>query len=292
MVERTNFLDYAGLCKLVEEMNNKYATKDESLIIDGVTLITNADGKTETRYKAQKVGYEEYLDLVAAGQCDEYTFYYIDEAEGTPTIKIGSTDISNIGDGTITGAIKSLYNLYSLDKELSRTSAKAVENRAIANHFENYYQKDETPVKLAMTFNADHELTIQLQNSRGDILSTQTKNLMIESVVVGGHFNEETGILVLELNEGDPIEIPISSLVSGLVNSDTRIAGIDLQDDITSQELTLALNIATTSSQGMLSSVDKIKLDRLDVETIEDAIDNVNSFQAISNTKIKALFEG
>ena len=42
----------------------------------------------------------------------------------------------------------------------------------------------------------------------------------------------------------------------------------------------------------MLSSVDKIKLDRLDVEIIEDAIDNVNSFQAISNTKTKALFEG
>lgn len=289
-VERTNFLSYEGLVSYTNFLNKKYALKSESLEIDGVTLISNAEGKTETKYKAEKITYDDYLAKVSAGTVDEFTFYYIDEGASTPVIRIGTTDISDVGDGTVTGAIKSLHDLFTLDKALSPTSAKGVENRVITNHFENYYQKDETPVKLAMTFDGDHNLLIQLKNSRGDVISEQTKNLMIESVVVGGSFNESTGTLLLELNKGNPIEIPISSLVSGLVDSNTKIAGIDLKDDITATELTLALNTATVSSKGMMSSSDKTKLDRLDVAEIESAINSINDIESIPKDVIDALF--
>lgn len=287
---KVNFLDYSGLIKLVDECNKKYALKSESLEIDGITLVSNADGKTETKYKAEKISYDDYIAKVEAGTTDEFTFYYIDEGEDTPTIKIGDTDISDVGDGTITGAIKELHDLFSLDKALSPTSAKGVENRVITNHFENYYQKDEVPVTLGMIFNSDHELTVQIKNSRGEVLSEQTKNLMIESVVVGGSFNESTGTLLLELSKGSPIEIPISSLVSGLVDSNTKIAGIDLRDDITATELTFALNGATASSQGMMSAADKVKLDQLDVSEIEAAIDEINGLQAITADEVNAMF--
>lgn len=290
-IERTNFLSYEGLQKYTDFLNAKFALKSESLEIDGVTLVSNADGKTETKYKAEKISYDDYIAKVEAGTTDEFTFYYIDEGADTPLIRIGTTDISDVGDGTITGAIKELHDLFSLDKALSPTSAKGVENRVITNHFENYYQKDETPVRVAVSFNADHDLVVQLLNDRGDIISEQARNIMIESVVVGGTFIEETGTLMLVLSDGDPIEIPISSLVSGLVDSNTKIAGIDLKDDITATELTLALNTATVSNKGMMSSADKTKLDRLDVTDIENAIQDINDISAISVDVINAMFD-
>lgn len=292
MVERTEkFLNYSGLCKLVEEINAKYALKTETIIPDNETIVINDDGKAETKYKTEKISYDDYIAKVEAGTTDEFTFYYIDEGADTPLIRIGTTDISDVGDGTITGAIKELHDLFSLDKALSPTSAKGVENRVITNHFENYYQKDEVPVTLGMIFNSDHELTVQIKNSRGEVLSEQTKNLMIESVVVGGSFNESTGTLLLELSKGSPIEIPISSLVSGLVDSNTKIAGIDLRDDITSQELTSALKPVTISSQGMMSASDKTKLDQLNITEIEDAIQSVNDIEAIPKDAIYGLFD-
>ena len=55
----------------------------------------------------------------------------------------------------------------------------------------------------------------------------------------------------------------------------TTIAGVDLQDNITSEELTEALNVVTTTKKGLMSSEDKTKLDGVESGAQVNVIEHV-----------------
>lgn len=61
-------------------------------------------------------------------------------------------------------------------------------------------------------------MTLVLKAGNGSTLSTQTVDLPLESMVVGGSYDDTTEELVLLLNNGNEIRIPVSDLVSGLVS--------------------------------------------------------------------------
>ena len=54
-----------------------------------------------------------------------------------------------------------------------------------------------------------------------------------------------------------------STLLAGYVKTSRQVAGKALTSDITSAELTAALNEATTSLKGLMSAIDKTRLDNL-----------------------------
>lgn len=63
-------------------------------------------------------------------------------------------------------------------------------------------------------------LTISLLNGKGEIVSSQSVDFPIESLVVNGSYNQSTKSLVFTLQNGNTISIPIGDIVSGLATTE------------------------------------------------------------------------
>ena len=81
--------------------------------------------------------------------------------------------------------------------------------------------------------NSTYVLTASLKNKNGTVLSTNTVDLPLESVVVDGSYNNSTKSLVLTLKNGTQILIPIGALIGGLQSEITILNKLsaDLIDD-------------------------------------------------------------
>jgi hypothetical protein len=88
-------------------------------------------------------------------------------------------------------------------------------------------------------------MTLNLKNSQGTTISTQTIDLPLESVVVSGSYDSTNKKIILTLQSGSTIEIPVGDLVSGLqteITSQNKLNS-DLVDDTT------ATNKFTTTAE-------------------------------------------
>ncbi len=106
-----------------------------------------------------------------------------------------------------------------------------------------------TAAGYSLTLNIDENylMTVSLLDKNGNTLSTKTVDFPIESMVVNASYAD--GTLTLTLQNGNVLKVDISAIVSGLVNDTRTIAGIDLKDDITAEELRNALSVPTKTSQ-------------------------------------------
>lgn len=65
--------------------------------------------------------------------------------------------------------------------------------------------------------NSTFVLTLNLKNADGTVISTGSVDLPIESVVVDGSFDSVNKRLILSLQSGNVINVPVGSLISGLL---------------------------------------------------------------------------
>lgn len=86
-------------------------------------------------------------------------------------------------------------------------------------------------------------LTATLKDSNGNVLSAPTVDLPLETMVVNASYDETTKEIVLTLQNGTTTRFSVADLVAGLVSTE---------------------DLATTSKNGLMSSTDKAKLDRID----------------------------
>ena len=138
--------------------------------------------------------------------------------------------------------------------------------------------------EYALTENAGYELDLSidettyimslvLKNKDGGALSTQTIDFPLESVVVGAHY--ENGELTLELKNGTTTEpIDISDIVSGLVNDTFTIAGLNMKNDITKEQLIEALELVSVATSGSYN----------DLTGTPETLKNPNPFKLINGT--------
>ena len=94
---------------------------------------------------------------------------------------------------------------------------------------------------LGLNIDSDYIMTLELKNADGIVVSAKSVDFPIESMVVGASYAD--GIVTLSLQNGDEIGVDVSDLVNGLINDNFTIAGINMKDAITAEELRTALNV-------------------------------------------------
>lgn len=102
---------------------------------------------------------------------------------------------------------------------------------------------------INVSLDENYVLSVQLVDQNGDPLGTeQTVDLPLESVVVNGRYDSQTQSLILVLDNGNEISIPVSGLISGL------------QEEITAQNPLSADLITDGTNNKVFTAADKEKL--------------------------------
>lgn len=99
----------------------------------------------------------------------------------------------------------------------------------------------------------DYTITFRLRDSNNNILSNHSIDLPLESVVVSGSYDDEHEQIVLTLENGNTIPIPVSDLVSGLVNSTTlsnTLAGYVAKTEVVDDLNSTATDVPLSANQG------------------------------------------
>lgn len=155
---------------------------------------------------------------------------------------------------------------------------------------------DDYAKALSMTINDQtFVVTAQLIDQNGDNLgNAQTIDLPLESVVVGGSYNDSTKKVVLTLQNGNTVEFSVADLVSGLqselsasnkldpsyINYDSTHRAVSdtekttwngKQDALTTAQLN-AVNSGITSTD-----VSQIATNASDISDIQTTIGNINT---------------
>lgn len=118
-----------------------------------------------------------------------------------------------VSSNPIGGAIPLLDSDARLAVETPKKSTDAVNK--------DYSDEQDKKLGAFVEFSLDtntYVLTLNLKNSTGDILSTAKIDFPMESVVVGGSFDEATSEIVLVLKNGNEIRFPVSNIVGGFIS--------------------------------------------------------------------------
>lgn len=102
------------------------------------------------------------------------------------------------------------------------------------NNLTHYELKTNTGSSIDLSIdNNTYVMTLSLKNSAGNILNTQTVDLPLETMVVGGSYDNVNKKIILTLKNGNTIDIPVSDLISGLQSEITPSNKLssDLVDD-------------------------------------------------------------
>lgn len=114
------------------------------------------------------------------------------------------TGTSGAGDNSGRPQIRYLVNGQFVDLALAGSSASTIEMTVDPSTF---------------------VVTASLKNSSGTVISSDTIDLPLESVVVNASYSD--GVLTLTLQNGNTVEVDISDIVSGLVN-DVKVNGVSV----------------------------------------------------------------
>lgn len=102
------------------------------------------------------------------------------------------------------------------------------------NNLTNYTLKTNTGSLIDLSINnTNYVVTLKLKDQDGTIISTDTIDLPLESVVVGGRYDSTNKKIVLTLENGNTVDIPVGDLIAGLqteITSTNKLAS-DLVDD-------------------------------------------------------------
>lgn len=115
-------------------------------------------------------------------------------------------------------------------KQSSKPSYTAQEVGALPNS-----TKYGSTIDLTMD-SATYVLTLSLKDQGGTVLNTKTVDLPIESVVVNGRYDAANKKIVLTLQSGSTIDVPVGDLITGLQTEITSVNMLDadLVDDTNS----------------------------------------------------------
>lgn len=132
---------------------------------------------------------------------------------------------------------------------------------------------------LDMALNTtDYKLTLALKDQDGNQLSSKTVDFPIESVVVNGSYDSTNKKIILTLQSGATIEVPVGDLIAGLqaeITSTNKLAS-DLVDDSTS-----AHKFVTASEKTQIATnTSNITSLQTDVSTLQSSVSTIQTTMA------------
>lgn len=153
----------------------------------------------------------------------------------------------------------------------------------------NYYNKTDVDGKLLLKADlsyvngfvktlevamdsSTYVLTFTCKNGTGATISTQSIDLPLESVVVSGEYDSATQSIILTLQNGNTITIPVSDLVDGLVDTttfETAIQGIE-------DELDLKANANEVYTKDEVDGKLDLKADKTTTTSLQNQINDLN----------------
>lgn len=154
-----------------------------------------------------------------------------------PSGGIPSTDLSSDVQTSLGKADTALQSFAETDptvpswaKQSNKPSYTAQEVGALPNNI-----KYGSTIDLSMD-STTYVLTLSLKDQDGTVLNTKTVDLPIESVVVNGRYDSANKKIVLTLQSGSTIDVPVGDLIAGLQTEITSVNMLDadLVDDTNS----------------------------------------------------------
>lgn len=152
-----------------------------------------------------------------------------------PTIPDELKDLSDDSTHrTVTDTEKTTWNNKAEVSDIPDVSSFITKD---VNNLTNYTLKTNTGSLIDLEINqTTYVVTLSLKDQDGNVISTDTIDLPLENVVVSGSYDSTNQKIVLTLQSGDTVDIPVGALVSGLqseITSQNKLAS-DLVDDTNS----------------------------------------------------------
>ena len=154
-------------------------------------------------------------------------------------------DLENYDDTEVKESITDLNNSIITIGKIKADKTSIPKNTSDLNNDSGYITKnvnDLTHYTLATDTGSFIDLeintttyvvTLSLKNSEGTVISSDSIDLPLENVVVSGSYNNSSQKIILTLQNGTTVDIPVGDLVAGLqteITSSNKIAS-DLIDD-------------------------------------------------------------
>lgn len=127
-----------------------------------------------------------------------------------------------------------------------------------------------------LSLNEDYVLTLTAKNEKGEILSSSFVDLPIEELVKDGRYDEENKEIVLILEDGKEVRVPVGDLIENKVDKLKAEQMVYATDNSTPAK-TIGIMYATYPADGAIAKRDYIG--SVQVPTAQDATQAVNKGQ-------------
>ena len=254
--------------KLVSASEKATWGAKQDAISDLETIRTNAKAGANTSSTIANYG-----DIVS------HNFAEVAEAEHTHKVAdITDLAIPTVNDSTITiqkngTAVDTFTTNQAKAKSINITvPTTAADVNALADSTK--YAND-----LSFTMNTTtFVITAVLKDQDGTALATQTIDLPMETVVVGGSYDKTAKKIVLSLQNGETVDVPVADLVSGLQNeiTSTNKLSADLIADGTTNKVVTATEKTTWS--GKQDKISDLATIRTNASSGKAAADTIASY--------------
>lgn len=205
--------------------------------------------------------------------------YLVDNTD--PRNPIIKHDTSKVDNTVFDDAVTTLNSKINSEKERAESAetANANEIASINQKLKSYALISGTGAVVELDIDTtSYLMTLNLKNANGEVLSSDTIDFPLETMVVNASYKK--GTLTLVLKNGNTLDIDISSIIDGLVNS-TEFD--DLKNEVANTKSLLATETSDRESadQELQSKIDQQEIainsltnSKLDNVTIEGGTNN------------------
>ena len=191
----------------LSEVNSKLDDIDEALTeVDNLNIDAEKVGDTTTVTITKKDGTQKEVEILDGkdGKDGEDGYTPVKGEDYFTPEEIEQIEEGAAGKVIVPTKLSDLYN----DEGFIDNSV---------NNLTNYELKTNTGSSISLLINpSTYVMTFQLKNSANTVISSDTVDLPLESVVVNGSYDTETKKIILTLQNGNTIEFSVEDLVEGL----------------------------------------------------------------------------